>query len=98
MTRRKRVGRAEWVIGSFHIFIELVLTWMSDLKDWLTYSSEKRNKKVGKSWQRFSVIFVDVLLVGIIRQAADVDLAFWIHPGTHGGCLLWLLLSEIGYL
>ena len=80
------------------LFIGLVQTWIFDLKDWLTYSSKKRNKKVGKSWQRFSVIFVDVLLVGIIRQAANVDLAFWIHPGTHCGCLLWLLLSEIGYL
>ena len=69
------------------LFIGLVLTWIFDLKDWLTYSSKKRNKKVGKSWQRFSVIIVDVLLVGIIRQAADVDLAFWIHPGTHCGCL-----------
>ena len=74
------------------LFMGLVLTWIFDLKDWLTYSS----KKVGKSW--LSVIFVDVLLVGIIRQAADVDLAFWIHPGTHCGCLFWLLLSEIGYL
>ena len=28
---------------------------------------------------------VESLLVGVIRQAADVDLALGVHPGSHGG-------------
>merc|ERR1719319_1733539 len=28
---------------------------------------------------------LDVKLVGVVGQAADVDLALWVHPGSHGG-------------
>ena len=33
----------------------------------------------GKKYRRMN----EVLLVGIIGQAPDVNLAFWVHAGTH---------------
>ena len=62
------MGRAEGFLSHF------------TYQRWLDNNSVFMNDDLnGKKYRRVN----EVLLVGIVGQAPDVNLAFWVHAGTH---------------